>query len=281
MDTSFEHSNEQIAEETVVPKEEPVDHEVNNNVGASNSEDTTEKAIAKKSSKKKPEVDEGSEFEPSNVGTEDDDFSIAASERDSFVSFEMRNATRLAAARKARAKYEGETDDEFFAELPRRKLKRACKNPASRAMVRDLNVESSTSPDEFDERIHVRVKTLEEKIAEAEAKKKEQANRRNEKKESHAKNSADQPGDKKRSASPEKKSAKVSSQKKDVKPEQSKDVKSASDAQNAVKREVTENEDAEVTDTEMGSPSKKVKSEPNLDDSMNGDGSAREHAKNE
>jgi len=279
MDTSFEHSNEQITEETVVPKEEPVDHEVNNNVGVSNSESMTGKVSAKKSSKKKPEVDEGSEFEPSNVGTEDDDFSIAASERDSFVSFEMRNATRLAAARKARAKYEGETDDEFFAELPRRKLKRACKNPASRAMVRDLDVESSTSPDEFDERIHVRVKTLEEKVAEAEAKKKEQANKRKEK-ESHASNSTDQSRDKKRSASPEKKSDKVSSQKKDVKPVLSKDVKSAKDAE-VVKREVTENEDAEVTDTEMGSPSKKVKSEPNLDDSMNGDGAAREHAKNE
>ena len=98
----------------------------------------------------------------------EDDFSIPESERDSFASYE-----RFLNSKHRRSKYYDETEDEFFAELPRRKLKRSCKTSASRAILRDVDMESSTSPEEFDERIHVKVKSHDEKVAEAKQKLKE------------------------------------------------------------------------------------------------------------
>ena len=52
-------------------------------------------------------------------------------------------------------RYYLESEDEFLASLPRRKLTRACKSAGSRAIM-DIDIPSSSSPEEFDEAIHVK-----------------------------------------------------------------------------------------------------------------------------
>ena len=120
-----------------------------------------------------------SDFEPADA-SEEDDFSIPESENaswDSGARSGKRGAAkrsrhvRKAAAnqrmaahnanlkRQAIAAGSDEDDRELFEDMPRQRLSRRCKTAASKTMFHEFDeIPSSSSPEEFDERIHVRTK---------------------------------------------------------------------------------------------------------------------------
>ena len=117
----------------------------------------------------------GSDFEPVEASDEDD-FSIPESENASWdscpksgkrrgagVAISSRKgsaANQRMAAHYANVKRHVESDDEeFFADMPRQRLSRRCKTAAFKRAFHEFDeFPSSSSPEEFDERIHVRTK---------------------------------------------------------------------------------------------------------------------------
>ena len=107
-----------------------------------------------------------SDFDPTNL-TEEEDPSIPEDEDASFASYvggkgNKRNKSkhlystyqRVPSRPYAAAQRNYESEDDNFSALPRQRLSRSCKNPAVRPIL-DIDIPSSSSPEEFDESIHV------------------------------------------------------------------------------------------------------------------------------
>ena len=170
MNISYEHEGVADANNndgTVLVKQEP-------NLETTPSYKAAERAVTSSSTLHKKSQND-SDFEPVEASDEDD-FSIPESENASWDSCPKSGkrrgagvakssrkrsaANRRMAAHYADLKRQAESDDEeFFADMPRQRLSRRCKTAASKRAFHEFDeIPSSSSPEEFDERIHVRTK---------------------------------------------------------------------------------------------------------------------------
>lgn len=173
MNISFEHADESATAtgaEAVVPKEEPLDHPVMAEEEKPSVQNLKRETAKIKKAKKAAEE---SDFDPNQM-TEEEDPSIP---EDDDASFEAHFSGKRGSAKSKRGhrrggyatygrlpsrpyaavqNYESE-DDAAYGKLPRKKYSRACKHPAARPIL-DIDIPSSSSPEEFDETIHVMTK---------------------------------------------------------------------------------------------------------------------------
>lgn len=175
MNISYEH-NERMTSTSdannngngILVKQEP------NLAAAPNSGRPAERALKNSSMLHKKSTKNDSDFEPAEA-SEEDDFSIPESETASWdsgprsgkrgaraaKSVQRRSAGhQRKAAHYANLKRQAESDDEeYFADMPRQRLSRRCKTAATKKSFLEFDeIPSSSSPEEFDERIHVRTK---------------------------------------------------------------------------------------------------------------------------
>ncbi len=108
---------------------------------------------------------EESDYDPT-VASEEEDPSIPESENASFESYKKGSNKKSGRGRGSRYSHnrlpsrpylaaQSESEDDFFATLPRKKLSRACKSNPTNKPIMDIDIPTSSSPEEFDETIHV------------------------------------------------------------------------------------------------------------------------------